>query len=134
MLKSGVTKQSLLMKCGKTDLCEVKEVKGKYSVTWNKHITGLSVYHEKAYILLDMIARDSKSMEVGILLSDGNVLWLSSTLLATLDTETVAEYVRRCGQVTDPRQIEGAVFDNMIDVETFADRLEKKYIVHVLKQ
>ena len=44
------------------------------------------------------------------------------------------ECVRRSGDVKDYREILGAVFDNMDDVETFVDRLEKKYIVHVLKQ
>lgn len=121
------------MKCGKTDLCEVQEIKGKYSVTWNKHLTGLSVYTDKAAILLDMIVKDSKSNEVGIMLSSGYVLWLSFTLLKTLSLEDLMDYVKRCGYVTNPKQIEGAVFDNMDDVERFADRLEKKYIIHVLK-
>lgn len=122
------------MKCGKTDLCEVDKIKNKYSVTWNKHITGLSVYNVKAQILLDMILKDSKSNEVGILLSNGHVLWLSFALIKTLNLQDLADYIVRCGSVTGPNDIEGAVFDNMIDVETFADRLEKKYIIHVLKQ
>ena len=123
------------MKCGKTSLCDVNvTVKGKYVITWNKHITGLSVYSEKVNILIDMIANDSKSNEVGILLNTGHVLWLSFSLLATLDSQVLAEYIRRCGQVKDYREIEGVIFDNTNDVDTFVDRLEKKYIIHVLKQ
>lgn len=122
------------MKCGKTNICDVEKVGKKYSVTWGKYITGLSVYNEKAYILLDMIVKDAKSYEVGIMLSSGHVLWMSCTLLATLDIQTLAEYVRKCGNIIDPNQIEGAVFDNIDDVELFTDRLEKKYIVHLLKK
>lgn len=121
------------MKCGKTNLCEVHPVGSKYSVTWNKHISGLSVYSDKAIILLDMILKDSQSNEVGILLSNGHVLWLSFSLIKTLSLQDLADYLVRCGSLSSPYDIEGAVFDNMIDVETFADRLEKKYIVHVLK-
>ena len=121
------------MKCGSTNLCEVQEVKGKYSVTWNKHITGLSVYSDKVMILLDMITKDSKSWEVGIHLSNGYVVWLSSTLLSTLTTGELADYLVRVAKIQDQREILGAVFDNTSDVETFVDRLEKKYIVHILK-
>jgi hypothetical protein len=122
------------MNSGNANLCDVKQIKGKYSVTWNKHITGLSVYSEKAHILIDMIAKDSKSWDIGIILSTGHVLWLSSTLLATLDLQVILEYIRRCGDIKDPREIEGAVFDNIDDVELFTKRLEQKYIWHVLKK
>jgi hypothetical protein len=122
------------MKCGKTNLCRVEEINGKYQVTWNTHITGLDVYSEKLYTLVQMIANDAKSYEVGIMLSSGYVLWLSYTLLATSNSQDLIECIRRSGNVKDHREILGAVFDNMEDVETFADRLEKKYIVHVLKQ
>jgi len=122
------------MNSGKTDLCEVRQIKDRYSVTWNKHITGLSVYSEKAIILLDMIIRDSKSWEVGIQLSSGYVLWMSCTLLNTLDTALLTEYVQHAGNVKHPDEIVGAVFDNMDDVEIFIKRLEQKYIWHVLKQ
>jgi hypothetical protein len=122
------------MNSGKTDLCEVRQIKDRYSVTWNKHITGLSVYSEKAIILLDMIIRDSKSWEVGIQLSSGYVLWMSCTLLNTLDTALLTEYVQHAGNVKHPDKIVGAVFDNMDDVEIFIKRLEQKYIWHVLKQ
>lgn len=122
------------MNSGNANLCDVKQIKDKYSVTWNKHITGLSVYSEKTHVLIDMIAKDSKSYEVGIILSTGYVLWLSFTLLATLDSKTIVEYIVRCGDVKDPREIEGAVFDNMDDVERFTKRLEQKYIWHILKK
>jgi hypothetical protein len=122
------------MNSGNVNLCDVKQIKDKYAVTWNKHITGLSVYSEKTRILIDMIAKDSKSNEVGIILSTGNVLWLSFTLLATLDLTTILEYIRRCGDVKDPREIEGAIFDNMDDVERFTKRLEQKYIWYILKR
>ena len=122
------------MKCGKTDLCEVQQFKDKYQVTWNKRITGLDVYSEKVYTLVEMIANDAKSWEVGIVLTSGYVLWLSSTLLATSTAQDLIECIRRSGNVKDHREIIGAVFDNTNDVDTFVDRLEKKYIVHVLKQ
>lgn len=122
------------MKCGKTNLCEVVPIKNRYSVTWNKHITGLSVYSDKTTILLDMIIRDSKSWEVGIHLSNGYVLWLSCTLLATLDTGLLVEHLQRTCNVKHPDEITGAVFDNMDDVEIFTKRLEEKYIWHLLKQ
>ena len=121
------------MKCGKTDLCEVREIKGKYSVTWNKHITGLDVYSDKLLILIDMMLRDRKSFEVGLILSTGYVLWFKSTLLMTMTDQDLVDHVVRSGNVRDQREIEGVVFDNLIDVETFIDRLEKKYIIHVLK-
>ncbi len=122
------------MKCGNTNLCELEVIAGKYKVTWNKPIPGLNVYSEKLYVLIDMIANDSKSWEIGIVLSNGYVLWLSSTLLATSTSQDLMELIRRSGDIKDPREVLGAVFDNMEDVETFADRLEKKYIVHILKQ
>ncbi len=122
------------MKCGKTNLCELEIIAGKYKVTWNKHITGLDVYSEKLYTLIEMIANDSKSWEIGIVLTNGYVLWLSSTLLATSTSQDLMEFIRRSSDIKDPREVLGAVFDNMEDVETFADRLEKKYIVHILKQ
>jgi hypothetical protein len=122
------------MNSGNTNLCVVVSVKGKYSVTWNQYLTGLSVYDEKAHILLDMILKDSTSCEVGIHLSNGYVLWLSSALLMTLDTSLLAYYVQRTGQVERADQITGAVFDNMEDVETFTKRLEQKYIWHLLKK
>lgn len=121
------------MKCGKIDLCEVEQIKGKYAVTWNKHITGLSVYDQKVSILFDMIVKDSKSFEIGIMLSTGHVLWISSATLLTLTMQDLVDYVIRCGSVQSPREIEGVIFDNIVDVETFANRLEQKYIVHVLK-
>ena len=122
------------MNSGNVNLCEVVATKGRYSVTWNKHITGLSVYSDKTTILLDMIIRDSKSWEVGIHLSSGYVLWMSCTLLATLDTDLLAEHLQRACNVKHPDEITGAVFDNMDDVEIFTKRLEQKYIWHVLKQ
>jgi hypothetical protein len=54
--------------------------------------------------------------------------------LATLNTTVLAEYLFKVGRVGNADQILGAVFDNMEDVELFTDRLEKKYIVHLLKQ
>ena len=134
MLKYGVRKKSLLMKCGKTDLCDIEEIKGRYQVTWGRHMTSLDVFSEKIFILFDMIVKDMKSWDVGILLSNGHVLWLSSRLIATLDRQTIIEYVRRCGHISDPNQIKGAVFDNIDDADTFVDRLEKKYIVYLLKK
>lgn len=117
-----------------SNLCDVQTVGKKYSVTWKRHITGLSTYSDRVHILLDMIVKNSKSCEVGIMLSSGHVLWLSYTLLATLDLQTLAEYVRRCGNVKNFIEIEGAVFDNMDDVNNFTNILEKKYIWHVLKK
>jgi hypothetical protein len=67
-------------------------------------------------------------------LNTGHVLWLSFALLATVDSQVLAEYIRRCGQVKDHREIEGAIFDNTGDVDLFVDRLEKKYIVYLLKK
>ncbi len=122
------------MKCGKTNLCEVKQIGKKYAVTWNKHITGLSVYHEKAGILLDMIARDTKSIEVGIILSNSYVVWVSQSALYQMPITALKDYVARVGNINHADQIEGAVFDNMDDVESFTDNLEKKYIWYTLKQ
>ena len=62
------------MKCGKTDLCELEVTKNKFKVTWNKHITGLDVYSEKLFVLIEMIANDAKSWEIGIVLTNGYVL------------------------------------------------------------
>lgn len=122
------------MKCGKTNLCDVEKIKGKYAVTWGSHISGLDVYSEKVYLLMDMIVQDARSWDIGVMLTNGYVLWLSKTLIATLDNRTIVDYLVRVGKVTDHNQIKGAVFDNPEDVETFVDRLEKKYIVYLLKK
>ena len=120
-----------------TDLCEVRIVGNKskkYAVTWNKHITGLDVYSPKVHILLKMILDDVKSYEVGIILSDNNVLWLSSYLRSTLRYDTLKEYLWRVARVYDETQILGAIFDNTNDVDVFTKRLEQKYIWHILKK
>lgn len=124
------------MKCGKTDLCNVEQIKDKYQVTWNNNITGLRLYSDKVPVLMDMIANGSKSNEIGVVLSTGYVVWLSSALKASVNTDgdRIAEVVRHIGNVKNPSEILGAVFDNMDDVETFVKWLEQKYIVHVLKQ
>ncbi len=122
------------MNSGKTNLCNVEQIGKKYSVTWNEHITGLSLYSDKVPILLDMITKDAKSWDVGVVLSNGYVMWLSCTLLATLNTSVLAEYLHKVGRVENADQILGAVFDNMDDVNMFTDRLEKKYIVYLLKK
>lgn len=120
-----------------TDLCEVRIVGNKskkYAVTWNKHMTGLDVYSPKVHILLKMILDDVKSYEVGIILSDNNVLWLSSFLRSTLRYDTLKEYLWRVARVYDETQILGAIFDNTDDVDVFTKRLEQKYIWHILKK
>lgn len=120
-----------------TDLCNVRIVGNKskkYAVTWNKHITGLDVYSPKVHLLLKMILDDVKSYEVGIILSDNNVLWLSSLLLRTLAYNTLTEYLERVARVYDETQILGAIFDNTNDVDVFTKRLEQKYIWHILKK
>ena len=120
-----------------TDLCEVRIVGNKskkYAVTWNKHITGLDVYSPKVHILLKMILDDVKSYEVGIILSDNNVWWLSSYLRSTLRYDTLKEYLWRVARVYDETQILGAIFDNTDDVDAFTKRLEQKYIWHVLSK
>ena len=120
-----------------TDLCDVRIVGNKskkYAVTWNKHITGLDVYSPKVHLLLKMILDDVKSYEVGIILSDNNVLWLSSYLRSTLSDNTLKEYLERVARVYDETQILGAIFDNTTDVEVFTKRLEQKYIWHILKK
>ena len=122
------------MKCGKTDLCDVLEIKGKYQVTWGRHVTALNVYDEKAFILIDMIINDLKGMEVGVVISGDRVAWFSLALMATLDSRTMVDYLRKVGDVKQPNDIKGAVFDNLVDVETFIDRLEKKFIVYLLKK
>jgi len=120
-----------------TNLCDVRVVgikNKKYAVTWNNHITGLSVFDAKVHILLKMILADAKSNEVGIILSDNNVLWLSTCLLDTLKYDTLVEYLRRVARVVNEKQILGAIFDNTNDIDVFTKRLEQKYIWHVLKQ
>ena len=120
-----------------TDLCEVRIVGNKskkYAVTWNKHITGLDVYSPKVHLLLKMILDDVKSYEVGIILSDNNVWWLSSYLRSTLRYDTLKEYLWRVARVYDETQILGAIFDNTNDVDVFTKRLEQKYIWHILKK
>ena len=120
-----------------TDLCEVRIVGNKskkYAVTWNKHMTGLDVYSPKVHLLLKMILDDVKSYEVGIILSDNNVLWLSSFLRSTLRYDTLKEYLWRVARVYDETQILGAIFDNTNDVDVFTKRLEQKYIWHILKK
>ena len=122
------------MKCGKTDLCDVEEIKGKYQVTWGRYATALNVYSEQAFVLIDMIIKDLKGMEVGVIISGDKVAWFSLALLATLDARAMVDYLRKVGDVKQPNDIKGAVFDNLNDVETFVDRLEKKYIVYLLKK
>lgn len=120
-----------------TDLCEVRIVGNKskkYAVTWNKHMTGLDVYSPKVHLLLKMILDDVKSYEVGIILSDNNVWWLSSYLRSTLRYDTLKEYLWRVARVYDETQILGAIFDNTDDVDAFTKRLEQKYIWHILKK
>ena len=118
----------------KIDLCIIKQVGKKYSVTWNKSITGLIDFNEKVLILLDMMTNTGmKGYDAGIMLSTGYVLWLRWETLAILDMETLVEYVKRCGGVTDFRQIEGGVFDNMDDVNTFITKVEQQYIWHTLR-
>ena len=119
------------------NLCDVRVVgikNVKYAVTWNNHITGLSVFDAKVHILLKMILDNVKSNEVGIILSDNNVLWLSACLLDTLKYDTLTEYIRRVASIHSEKQILGAIFDNTNDVDVFTKRLEQKYIWHVLKQ
>lgn len=116
------------------NLCEVQVVGKKYAVTWNKKIAGLSVYSPKVHLLLNMILDNAKSTDVGIILSDNNVLWLSTTLLATLRYNTLTEYLERVASIYDEAQILGAIFDNTTDVEVFTKRLEQKYIWHVLSK
>jgi hypothetical protein len=106
----------------------------KYAVTWNTHITGLDVYSPKVHLLLKMILDNVKSNDVGIILSDNNVLWLSTTLLATLSYDTLTEYIERVAGVYNETQILGAIFDNTTDVDVFTNRLEQKYIWHVLSK
>ena len=122
------------MKCGTTDLCDVEEIKGKYQVTWGRHLTSLKVYSEKVYILFDLILKDSRSMDVGILLTSGMVLWVSHSLLTTMKTGDLVDFTVKVGSVKSHDEIAGAIFDNIDDVETFVDRLEKKYIVYLLKR
>ena len=117
-----------------TDLCDVRLVGNKYAVTWNKHITGLSVYTPKVHLLLNMILDNVKSATVGIILRDNNVLWLSTSLLCTLRYDTLTEYLERVASVYDEMQILGAIFDNQNDVDVFTKRLEQKYIWHILKK
>ena len=117
-----------------TDLCVVRLVGKKYEVTWNRNITGLSTYSHKVYLLLEMILADVKSNEVGIILSETNVLWLSSHLLAILRYDTLTEYLVAVGRVCNESQILGAIFDNQNDVDIFTKRLEQKYIWHILKK
>ena len=120
-----------------TDLCEVRIVGNKskkYAVTWNKHMTGLDVYSPKVHLLLKMILDDVKSYEVGIILSDNNVWWLSSYLRSTLRYDTLKEYLWRVARVYDETQILGAIFDNTDDVDAFTKRLEQKYIWYILKK
>ena len=120
-----------------TDLCEVRIVGNKskkYAVTWNKHMTGLDVYSPKVHLLLKMILDDVKSYDVGIILSDNNVFWLSSYLRSTLRYDTLKEYLWRVARVYDETQILGAIFDNTDDVDAFTKRLEQKYIWHILKK
>lgn len=118
----------------KIDLCIIKQVGKKYSVTWNKSITGLIDFNEKVLILLDMMTNTGmKGYDAGIMLSTGYVLWLRWETLAILDMKTLVEYVKRCGGVTDFRQIEGGVFDNMDDVNTFITKVEQQYIWHTLR-
>ena len=120
-----------------TDLCNVRIVGNKskkYAVTWNKHMTGLDVYSPKVHLLLKMILDDVKSYEVGIILSDNNVWWLSSYLRSTLRYDTLKEYLWRVARVYDETQILGAIFDNTDDVDAFTKRLEQKYIWHILKK
>lgn len=122
------------MKCGKTDLCDVNEIEDKYQVTWGRHVTGLKMFSSKVNILLDMIVNNSKSSQIGIVLNTGYVIWMSYSLRATMDMHDMAEFIVRAGRVKSHDEIVGAVFDNLDDVETFVDRLEKKYIVHLLKK
>jgi hypothetical protein len=120
-----------------TDLCDVRIIGNeskKYAVTWNKHITGLDVYSSKVHLLLKMILDDVKSYDVGIILSDNNVFWLSSYLRSTLRYDTLKEYLWRVARVYDETQILGAIFDNTNDVDVFIKRLEQKYIWHILKK
>jgi hypothetical protein len=124
----------MIVECEKNDLCIIKQVGKKYSVTWNKSITGLIDFNEKVLILIDMMTNKvMKSYEVGIMLSTGHVLWLSWETLATLDMKTLVEYVKRCGGVKDFREIEGGVFDNMDDVNTFITSVNHRYLCHLLK-
>lgn len=127
------------MKCGKTDLCSVREVRYanmnpyryiKYHVTWAEHITPLSVFSEKFSVLYEMMVQGTKSSEVGLHFTDNSVLWLSNMLLYSVDKfmDTIL------GPVNTNKFIDGVVFDNMDDVELFVDRLEKKYIWKVLKE
>ena len=67
-------------------------------------------------------------------LSSGYILWINNATISTLNTDDLVGYIRHCGHVKDYREILGAVFDNMDDVELFVDRLEKKYIWKVLKE
>lgn len=122
------------MNSGKTNLCQVEKIKDRYKVTWNEHLTGLNVYSEKVPVLIDMIANNCKSWEIGIVLTNGYVLWLSPTLLARSNSQDLIECIRHSGNIKDYREILGAVFDNMEDVDTFTKRLEQKYIWHVLKK
>lgn len=113
-------------------LCEVLKVGEKYSVTWNKRMNGLNVFSPKVKLLFEMIVTDAKSNEIGIVLSDNNVLWVSS-LIFTTGIDELVDVVRRTGNVYNESQIQGAIFDNTDDVELFTNRLEQKYIWHVLK-
>jgi hypothetical protein len=129
------------MRCGKTDLCSVKEVRYakmnpyryiKYHVTWTEKITPLSVFSEKFAVLYNMMTKGVKSSEVGLHFTYNSVLWLSGSLLYSMSLDGFMDQVLR--SMADIKFINGVVFDNMDDVEIFVDRLEKKYIWKVLKE
>lgn len=118
-----------------TMLCDVLQIsKGKYAVTWNKNVSGLSTYHGKVGLLLDTIKNDSNSLEVGIILSRGYVVWIGRFVLYNMTKDEFFEYLVKVSGIRDPREIEGAIFDNINDVGKFVNQLEQKYIWHTLKE
>ena len=133
------------MKCGKTDLCTVREVRHtninpyryiKYHVTWQDKITPISVFSEKFKVLFDMMVNDAKSTEVGLSFTDNHVLWLSNMLIQTMSFDLFVDKIitSTINVSVNDQLVNGVVFDNMGDVETFANRLEQKYIWYTLKQ
>lgn len=112
---------------------DITEYKNYHKVSWDKYVTGMPILANNLPKFVTLVSKHLRG-NTAVFGGKNCSLHITTTMFCNTPNEQIAEYVRTRFLRLHEGEIVSVYYETRKEAEAFADELEKRYIIDILKR